>query len=101
MSHCGVRASDLICECFCRLEKVSRRLHSQAKVLGTIVALGGAMVMTLVKGAMLKLPWTNGNGQQESRGPANQQDPIKGALMILAGCVCWSAFIILQVSALE
>jgi drug/metabolite transporter (DMT)-like permease len=81
---------------------VSRRLHSQAKVLGTIVALGGAMVMTLVKGAMLNLPWTNGNGQQESRGrPANQQDPIKGALMILAGCVCWSAFIILQVSALE
>jgi drug/metabolite transporter (DMT)-like permease len=78
---------------------VSRRLPSQAKVLGTVVALGGAMLMTLVKGAMMNLPWTNGNGHHESTGAANKQDPIKGAVMILAGCVCWSAFVVLQVSA--
>jgi drug/metabolite transporter (DMT)-like permease len=78
---------------------VSRGLPSQAKVLGTVVALGGAMLMTLVKGPMMNLPWTNGNGHHESTGAANKQDPIKGAVMILAGCVCWSAFVILQVSA--
>ncbi|EXB65305.1 Auxin-induced protein 5NG4 [Morus notabilis] len=34
-----------------RLEKVNvGRVHSQAKVLGTIVTVGGAMVMTLLKG---------------------------------------------------
>lgn len=92
-------ASNLLVHAFCRLEKVSRRLPSQAKVLGTIVALGGAMLMTLVKGPMLNLPWTDGNNHHESTGAANKQDPIKGAVMILAGCVCWSAFIILQVSA--
>ncbi|KAE8682067.1 WAT1-related protein [Hibiscus syriacus] len=33
------------------LEKVNiRRFHSQAKILGTIVTVGGAMLMTLIKG---------------------------------------------------
>ncbi|KAF5467249.1 hypothetical protein F2P56_017095 [Juglans regia] len=48
----------------CGIEKVSiRSLHSQAKILGTIVTVGGAMVMTLFSGPMLKLPWTNRNTQ--------------------------------------
>ena len=53
--------------------------------------------MTLVKGPKLNLPWTNENGHQESTNAANKQDVIKGALMILAGSVGWSGFIILQV----
>lgn len=74
-----------------------RKLHSQAKILGTVVTVGGAMLMTLIKGPALNLPWTNGNSHQESTSAASEQDPVKGALMIIAGCVCWSAFIILQV----
>lgn len=82
----------------CSLEKVYiRRLHGQAKVLGTTVTVGGAMLMTLVKGPVLNLPWTNGNAHQESTSAANKQALVKGALMILVGCVCWSGFIILQV----
>ncbi|KAK7837833.1 wat1-related protein [Quercus suber] len=84
------------------LEKVYlRRLRGMAKVLGTIVTVGGAMFMTLVNGPMLNLPWTHGNGHQESTSAANNQDVIKGALMMLAGCVCWSAFIILQAITLK
>ncbi|XP_075672208.1 WAT1-related protein At2g39510-like [Castanea sativa] len=84
------------------LEKVYlRRLRGLAKVLGTIVTVGGAMFMTLVNGPMLNLPWTRGNGHQESTSSANKQDVIKGALMMLAGCVCWSAFIILQAITLK
>ncbi len=87
-----------ICECFCSLEKVYiKRLDGQAKILGTIVTVGGVMLMTLVKGPTLNLPWTNGNAHQQSTSAANKQDVIKGALMILAGSVCWSGFIILQV----
>ena len=56
---------------------------------GTVVALGGAMLMTLVKGPTLNLPWTNGNGHHESTDAANKQDPIKGAVMILAQLVCF------------
>ncbi|XP_040994688.1 WAT1-related protein At2g39510-like isoform X2 [Juglans microcarpa x Juglans regia] len=86
----------------CGLEKVSiRRLHSQAKILGTIVTVGGAMVMTLFSGPTLKLPWTNRNTHQESTKAANEQDHIKGGLMVIAGSACWSGFIILQAITLR
>ncbi|KAG2730174.1 hypothetical protein I3760_01G280300 [Carya illinoinensis] len=86
----------------CGLEKVSiRRLHSQAKILGTIVTVGGAMLMTLFSGPMLKLPWTNRNTHQKFTNAANEQDHIKGGLMVIAGSVCWSGFIILQAITLR
>ncbi|XP_022134368.1 WAT1-related protein At2g39510-like [Momordica charantia] len=79
-----------------RLEKVNiRRTESQAKILGTVVTVGGAMVMTLVRGPILNLPWTNHNHHQASATTANQQD-LKGALMITSGCIFWSAFNVLQ-----
>ncbi|XP_057504198.1 WAT1-related protein At2g39510-like [Actinidia eriantha] len=82
-----------------RLEKVNmRRLHSQAKVVGTLVTVGGAMIMVLIKGAAIALPWTkvqsHGTSQVASVISANQQDPIKGSLVITAACFCWAAFYI-------
>ncbi|XP_034918939.1 WAT1-related protein At2g39510-like isoform X1 [Populus alba] len=80
-----------------RIEQVNiRKMHSQAKIIGTIVTVGGAMLMTLVKGTQLDLPWTRGYDQQASASALTKQDPIKGALMIATGCVCWASFIILQ-----
>ncbi|KAH8501586.1 hypothetical protein Peur_043271 [Populus x canadensis] len=80
-----------------RIEQVNiRKMHSQAKIIGTIVTVGGAMLMTLVKGTQLDLPWTRGYDQQASTSALTKQDPIKGALMIATGCVCWASFIILQ-----
>ncbi|KAF3433750.1 hypothetical protein FNV43_RR24853 [Rhamnella rubrinervis] len=89
-----------------RLEKVKvSSLHSLAKVLGTIVTIGGAMFMTMVKGPILNLPWGDyhkgNNHQQESTTALNKQDPLKGGLMVTAGCVSWSAFIILQAITLK
>ncbi|KAF5733812.1 WAT1-related protein [Tripterygium wilfordii] len=75
----------------CRLEKVNmRNLHSQAKISGTIVTVEGAMLITLIKGPMLNLPW-----QKDIIVVKNLQlqqlnkTPIKGALMITVGCFCW------------
>ncbi|CAK7325636.1 unnamed protein product [Dovyalis caffra] len=86
-----------------RLEKVNiRKMHSQAKIIGTVVTVGGAMLMTLVKGTRLDLPWTKGYDQLASTSAlTNHQDPIKGALMITIGCVCWACFIILQAITLK
>ncbi|KAI5575064.1 hypothetical protein POPTR_010G209200v4 [Populus trichocarpa] len=85
-----------------RLEKVNiRKMHSQAKIIGTIVTVGGAMLMTLVKGTQLDLPWTKGYDQHASTGGLTKQDPIKGALMITTGCACWASFIILQAITLK
>ncbi|PON91447.1 Plant-drug/metabolite exporter [Trema orientale] len=86
-----------------RLEKVNiGRFHSQAKVLGTIVTVGGAMLMTMFNGPVLNLPWAKQDSyHHESINAANNQNSVKGALMIIAGCVCWSSFIILQAITLK
>ncbi|KAL6123746.1 hypothetical protein ACLB2K_076264 [Fragaria x ananassa] len=85
-----------------RLEMVNiRKLHSQAKILGTIVTVGGAMFMTLVNGPMLTLPWTRITSHHQSTSSTASQDPIKGALMITAGCFCWASFMILQAITLK
>lgn len=54
------------------------------------------MLMTLVKGPVLGLPWTESTSTHaDSDGVV--QKPIEGALMITLGCFCWASFFILQV----
>nr|GMD57421.1 WAT1-related protein At2g39510-like [Ipomoea batatas] len=86
-----------------RLEKVEvRKLHSQAKILGTVVTLGGAMIMTLVRGPNIGLPWTKHTQHlQTATVLHSQQDLVKGAVMIMAGCSCWAIFYILQAITLK
>ncbi|RXI08991.1 hypothetical protein DVH24_023135 [Malus domestica] len=85
-----------------RLEKVNlRSLHSQAKILGTIVMVGGAMLMTLINGPMLNFPWTRRNPHHESTVSTDHQDHIKGAIMVAAGCFCWAGFVTLQAITLK
>ncbi|KAI4339201.1 hypothetical protein MLD38_024165 [Melastoma candidum] len=86
-----------------RLEKVDpRSIRSQAKIIGTLVTVGGAMLMTLVKGPVIGLPWTKATEDSSpiASGRA-EEDPVKGGLMIVAGCSCWAAFIILQAITLK
>ncbi|XP_010517305.1 PREDICTED: WAT1-related protein At2g39510 [Camelina sativa] len=86
-----------------RLEKVNvRKIHSQAKILGTIVTVGGAMLMTVVKGPLIPLPWANPNDiHQDASNPGVKQDLTKGALLIAVGCICWAGFINLQAITLK
>lgn len=80
-----------------------RKLHSQAKIVGTVVTVGGAMIMTLVKGSVVELPWTKGrsNFSSEGEGESDTQNVFKGAAMIMAACFCWSIFYILQAITLK
>ncbi|KAL7590588.1 hypothetical protein Lser_V15G36257 [Lactuca serriola] len=88
-----------------RLEKVNvKKLHSQGKILGTLITVGGAMVMTLVNGPPVPLPWTKGTGVHQvvaSTALVSQDQHIKGAIMITAGCFCWASFYILQAMTLK
>ncbi|XP_062154166.1 WAT1-related protein At2g39510-like [Alnus glutinosa] len=88
----------------CGLEQVNtRRLHSMAKIFGTLVAVGGAMFMTLFKGSVLNLPWTNGRNHHDhqSAGPAHKQDVFKGALLVFGSSFFWSCFMILHAFTLK
>lgn len=88
-----------------RLERVNiKRLPSQAKIVGTTVTFGGAMIMTLIGGPTIGLPWTrhhlNIPSSTTSASPTELQ-PIKGALLIAAGCICWAFFYNLQAITLK
>lgn len=83
-----------------RLEKVKiMSIRSQAKILGTLATVAGAMIMTIVRGPNLDLPWTRaGNVTGHHQGEVNLHHSIKGALMITIGMFCWACFMILQVN---
>lgn len=88
-----------------RLERVSfKSLHSLAKVLGTLTTVSGAVILTLVKGPSLSLPWAkeqhHHHPHQQSRSHSGDKDRVKGPLFIAAACLSWSLFIVLQVRIL-
>ncbi|KAI3731082.1 hypothetical protein L1987_62265 [Smallanthus sonchifolius] len=87
-----------------RLEVVKMKsLHSQGKIIGTLVTVGGAMIMTLIRGPAIQFPWTNNHilHPQTSVNPVSTQDQIKGSLMITAGCFSWASFVIVQALTLK
>ncbi|KAL6987547.1 hypothetical protein U1Q18_013292 [Sarracenia purpurea var. burkii] len=86
-----------------RMEKVKiNSIRSQAKVVGTITTVAGAMVMTLVKGPIIELFRTKGTDNDElNAGGLNLEHSIKGALMITIGCFSWACFINLQAITLK
>ncbi|XP_023517897.1 WAT1-related protein At2g37460-like [Cucurbita pepo subsp. pepo] len=87
-----------------RLEKVKiKSIRSQAKIVGTIATVGGAMIMTLIKGPILELFWVNekADHQQQQRGDISIQHTIKGSIMITIGCFSWACFMILQAITLK
>ncbi|XP_038688884.1 WAT1-related protein At2g39510-like [Tripterygium wilfordii] len=75
------------------------RLSSQAKVVGTIVTIGGAMLMSLVKGQHLNFPKINkGHVHQIA---ANKGHFTEGVVMIVSACFIGSAFLVLQAITLK
>ncbi|OIW02428.1 hypothetical protein TanjilG_05021 [Lupinus angustifolius] len=75
-----------------------KQLGCQAKVIGTVVSLGGALLMAMYKGPLVNImkSSTNHVGQ-----PGNVNDPgadhwVMGACFLLIGCAGFSCFYILQ-----
>lgn len=80
-----------------RLEMVNlKKVRSLAKLGGTLVTIGGATMMTFVKGPVINLPWNHKSYGHVTSSPYHQ-DTVKGALMIICGCMGWAGFVILQV----
>ncbi|CAA3000702.1 WAT1-related At2g37460-like [Olea europaea subsp. europaea] len=96
-------AVTFVMACIFRLEKFKlKSIHSQAKLAGTVATVAGAMLMTLLKGPVIELPWTKGSSNDEQqRAGMNLRDSIKGSLMITIGCFSWACFMILQAITLR
>ncbi|KAJ4964356.1 hypothetical protein NE237_024295 [Protea cynaroides] len=80
-----------------RLEKLKiKKLRSQAKILGTIVTVTGATVMTLYKGPVLNFVRSQGRNQNKTSSGSTDQHWVTGTIMLLASCSGWAGFFILQ-----
>ncbi|XP_057524365.1 WAT1-related protein At2g37460-like [Amaranthus tricolor] len=90
-----------------RLEMVNwKSTHSQAKIVGTIATVGGAMMMTLVKGPLAFQPfWFKHGGitydHAVTHNDISLHAAIKASILVTIGCFSWSAFLILQVMTLK
>ncbi|KAL0337884.1 UNVERIFIED_CONTAM: WAT1-related protein [Sesamum calycinum] len=79
----------------CRMEILDmKKLRCQAKVVGTVVTVAGAMLMTLYKGHVLNLVWSNRN----TSNPAlpNQdadKDWVKGSILLILATLAWASFL--------
>ncbi|XP_028118495.1 WAT1-related protein At1g44800-like isoform X1 [Camellia sinensis] len=83
-----------------RLEKVNlKKIQCVAKVVGTVITVTGAMVMTLYKGPIVDILWYSKSGNHHhntTNSTSTDQHWVMGTFMILA-CTCgWSGFFIVQ-----
>ncbi|GLT92493.1 hypothetical protein SLE2022_103280 [Rubroshorea leprosula] len=88
---------------FVRSERMMiKSIHSHAKVIGTILTVAGAMVMTLMRGPMIPLSWTGRpTTHEQATNGTDVHSSIKGGLMAVAGCFCSACFMILQAVTLK
>ncbi|KAL8059673.1 hypothetical protein ABFX02_03G101900 [Erythranthe guttata] len=86
-----------------RLEKINlKKIHSLAKVIGTLITVTGAMLMTLYKGPVVDILWySHGGSHHKAASAATDQHWVTGTIMLLCCIVGWSAFFILQNKTLE
>eukprot|EP01018_Ginkgo_biloba_P018395 Gb_01065 [translate_table: standard] len=81
-----------------RLERVGiRSLAGQAKIIGTTVCVGGAMLLTFYKGITIKL-WSSPFHLNDHHNNVKKSESewVKGSLLLVGSCFSWSAWFIIQ-----
>ncbi|XP_006655900.1 WAT1-related protein At1g21890-like [Oryza brachyantha] len=85
-----------------RMERVRlRSLHSQAKIVGTVFTVAGAVLMILYHGPVVPLPWSRGSHHDAAAAAGTASSWLNGTVMLVGSCVCWSGFFILQSNTLQ
>ncbi|XP_052204293.1 WAT1-related protein At4g08300-like [Diospyros lotus] len=81
-----------------RLEKVNlKKIYGLAKVIGTVITVTGAMVMTLYKGPIVDIIWySHATNHHKATSASTGQHWVTGTIMLLACTAGWSGFFILQ-----
>lgn len=84
------------------MEKIDmKRVRCQAKVVGTVVTVAGAMVMTLYKGPIMELVWTKRIHHHHSAATAatisSDKDWLLGSIFVIIATLAWASLFVLQV----
>ncbi|GLT34151.1 hypothetical protein SLA2020_086860 [Shorea laevis] len=87
----------------CRIERVDmKKVRCQAKVVGTIVTVAGAMLMTLYKGHVINFFWSSHiKTHSVPDTAAADKDWFKGSILLIFATLAWSSFFILQAVTLK
>ncbi|KAL3729659.1 hypothetical protein ACJRO7_026743 [Eucalyptus globulus] len=88
------------------LEKVRvRTVAGKAKAAGTLMGIGGAMLLTFYKGAEVNLWSTHVNLLRHvaatRRGQVGSSDLLLGSLLAVASCFCYASWLIIQAKMSE
>jgi drug/metabolite transporter (DMT)-like permease len=87
-----------------RMEKVNlKKARCVAKVVGTLVTVAGAMLMTLYKGRAVEMVWTkhmhlHGPHQDAVAAAAADKDWLRGSIFLIIATLAWASLFILQVN---
>lgn len=87
-----------------RMESLDiRKLSSQAKILGTIIAISGAFVMTLYKGQVIHIVTSPSNLPQHQLLSlyTRQSNWVLGGICLAITCICSSLWNILQTATIK
>ncbi|KAF5771691.1 putative EamA domain-containing protein [Helianthus annuus] len=87
----------------CRMEILDmKKVRCQAKVIGTIVTVAGAMLMTLYKGNVVELFWTKHvhthhvSETTSATSGSSDKDWVFGSILLIIATFAWASFFILQ-----
>ncbi|WZZ42786.1 hypothetical protein YC2023_039045 [Brassica napus] len=97
----SVPAITFIMACALRLENIDLvRKHGVAKVLGTLVSIGGATVITLYRGFPMFHKGLNLHEDEETESK-NSQNWTLGWLYLMGHCLSWAGWMVLQAPVLK
>ncbi|GJN00371.1 hypothetical protein PR202_ga17796 [Eleusine coracana subsp. coracana] len=89
-----------------RMEKVRlRSVYGQAKIVGTVCTVAGAVLMILYHGPVVQFPWSRSSAHHAAAASTASQMSsaswLSGTVCLIASCVSWSGFFILQSNTLR
>ncbi|QHO17797.1 WAT1-related protein [Arachis hypogaea] len=99
----------------CRMEKMNiKKVRCQAKVMGTVFTVAGAMVMTLYKGPIVEMAWTkhashhyhhrtNKTNAKDTNNTQISSDKqwFIGSIFIILSTLAWASLFVLQAKVIE
>ncbi|XP_022154464.1 WAT1-related protein At5g07050-like [Momordica charantia] len=95
-------AMTFILALLCRMEKLEmKKVKCQAKVVGTMVTVGGAILMTLYKGNVISFFWSHHYLHSSASMESTYQDWVKGSILLLFANLAWASFFIFQAMTLK